>query len=122
MKVSSAPRRKNAGRPPEKDARQFLAWLRGRDCIFADSGECDGKIVAAHLDFAGGKGTGSKVADRYAVPIRGGPNGHHALQHRIGWQTFMARMGVTREALMIAAARLWNKWPGRLKWERDRAA
>lgn len=119
MKVSTAPRHKNAGRPPEKDAPAFLQWIRGRECAFADHGDCEGKIEAMHLDFAGGKGVGTKVADRYSIP---GCSKHHRLQHDKGWQTFMARMGVTREQLMIAAARLWNAWPGRLKWERDRAA
>lgn len=120
MIVSTRRRHRNAGRPPEKDARQFLQWLRGRPCIFADSGNCQGKIVPAHLDFAGGKGTATKVADRYCVPMCG--LGHHARQHGIGWDTFMAEMGVKREDLMLAAARLWNAWPGRIAWERKQAA
>lgn len=118
MRVSAAPRHKNAGRPPEKDARGFLQWLRGRDCAFADHGGCEGKIEAMHLDFAGGKGTGTKVADRYSLPAC---SGHHRRQHSKGWATFLRELGLT-EQLMLAAARLWNAWPGRLKWERDRAA
>lgn len=118
MRVSASPRHKNAGRPPEKDARGFLQWLRGRDCIFADAGNCGGKIEAAHLDFAGGKGTGTKVADRYAVPMC---SHHHGLQHRKGWRTFMALMQVSTADLMLAAARFWNSWPGRANWERKQA-
>lgn len=116
MRVDLRSRHRNAGRPPEKDARGFLQYLRGRPCIFADSGDCQGKIVPAHLDWAGGKGMGSKVADRYAVPMC--CFGHHARQHSIGWDSFMAEMGVTREMLMLAAARLWFAWPSRGAWER----
>lgn len=115
MKVDTRPRHKNAGRPPEKEARGFRQWLRGRPCIFADHGGCEGKIEAAHLDFAGGKGVGSKVADRYSVPMC---SAHHRLQHNKGWVTFPRSMGVTKEQLMLAAARLWNAWPGRIAWER----
>ena len=61
MLVSAKPRRRNAGRPPEKSARGFLQWIRGRECVFGLAGECEGKIEAAHLDFAGGKGMATKV-------------------------------------------------------------
>lgn len=128
MKVDLRPAHRNAPRPPEKDAPGFLQWIRGRPCLFADSGKCDGKRQSCHLDFAGkvdgvdpalGKGTSSKVADRYAVPMCAY---HHRLQHDKGWPAFMALMGVTREMLMLAAARLWNAWPGRPAWERKQAA
>lgn len=111
----TAPRHKNAGRPPEKDARGFLQWVRGRGCIFAHMGGCSGKIEPMHLDFAGGKGTSTKVADRYTVP---GCSAHHRIQHNKGWQTFMRLMGTTANELLVAAARLWNAWPGRPAWER----
>lgn len=111
----TAPRHRNAGRPPEKSARAFLQWVRGRRCIFAHDGKCEGKIEAMHLDFAGGKGVGTKVADRYAVPAC---SGHHRRQHNKGWQTFMAAMGTNANELLIAAARLWNAWPSRASWER----
>lgn len=117
MRVNSAPRHKNSGRPPEKDARAFLQWLRGRECPFADHGGCEGKMEAAHLDFAGGKGVGTKVADRYAIPMC---SAHHRRQHQIGWDTFCREMGVTKERLLVGAAMLWNLWPGRGKWETER--
>lgn len=113
------PRKRNAGRPPAKNAPGFLQWIRGRECLFAHIGGCEGKLQAAHLDFAGDKGMSSKVSDRYSVPMCAG---HHGLQHTLGWQTFMIRMECTREQLMIAAARLWNAWPGRPAWERKQAA
>lgn len=111
----TAPRHQNAPRIAAKSAPGFLQYVRGRGCIFAGNGECEGKIEPMHLDFAGGKGIGTKVADRYCVP---GCAGHHAMQHRIGWQTFMARMGTSANELLIAAARLWNSWSGRPAWER----
>lgn len=119
MRVSTAPRRKNSGRPDEKSALGFLQWLRGRPCIFADHGGCEGKIEAMHLDFAGGKGVGSKVADRYALPSC---SFHHRRQHQRGWISFCREMEVTKEQLLNAAAILWNQWPGRRAWELRRGA
>lgn len=120
MRVNTRSRHKNAGRPPEKSAPGFLQYVRGRPCIFHDEGGCAGKIVPAHLDWAGGKGMGSKVADRYCVPMCG--LGHHARQHSIGWDSFMAEMGVTREQLLLGSAKFWNAWPGRAAWERKQEA
>ncbi len=62
MRVDCRPRKRNAPRLASKHAPQFLQWLRGRPCILAFNGECEGKTEAAHIDFAGGKGMGSKVA------------------------------------------------------------
>lgn len=114
LSVSSRPRRRNAGRPPEKSARGFLQWIRGRECVFALKGDCEGKIEAMHLDFAGGKGMATKVADRFSIPAC---SKHHRTQHAKGWQTFMRLMGVTADELLNAAERLWKLWPGRVKWE-----
>jgi hypothetical protein len=118
------PRRQNSRRDLNgKRAPGFLQFLRGRQCAFADAGGCEGKVEAMHLDFAGkmegvdpalGKGTASKVADRYALP---GCNAHARRQCAKGWDTFIAEMKTSREALMVAAARLWNAWPGRRQWE-----
>lgn len=107
--------RKNAGRPPEKDAPRFLRWIRTRGyCVFRNYGGCEGKIEAMHLDFAGGKGTGTKVADKFSLPAC---SGHHSRQHTKGWATFLRELGLTKEALLDAAARLWRAWPDRAKWE-----
>lgn len=131
FRIDIRPAHRNAPRPPAKSALGFLQWVRGRNCAFAHIGGCNGKIEAMHLDFAGkmegvdpalGKGASTKVADRYAIP---GCRLHAQMQTDIGWQTFMIRMEVTREQLMIAAARLWHAWPGRAAWERkqqERAA
>jgi len=119
VKIDIRPRHKNAGRPPEKDARGFLQWIRGRECFFAYMGGCDGKIEAMHLDFAGGKGVGTKVADRFSLPAC---SAHHRLQHSKGWATFLRIVGHTKDGLIYAAGVLWRAWPGRAKWERDRAS
>jgi hypothetical protein len=115
MRVSTAPRRKNAPRIAEKAAPGFLQWLRGRDCVWGGCGECSGKMEAAHLDFAGDKGMGTKVSDRFAVPMCAN---HHWLQHRYGWDTFLTSQHATKEMALNAAAKFWREWPQRLAWER----
>jgi hypothetical protein len=117
MRVDVSPRRKNAPRPLEKSAPGFLQWLRGRACMFGiiDGSRCAGKIEAAHLDWAGGKGVGTKVADRYAVPMC---SGHHRLQHEKGWLTFMNEREVSKALMLEAAQQFWRMWPKRLAWER----
>lgn len=114
LHVSTKPDRKNAGRPAYKDAPGFLQWLRKRPCVFANHSPCSGKKEAMHLDFAGGKGTGTKVADRYSLPSC---SGHHHRQHTKGWATFIREVGTTKEALLNAADTFWRAWPGRVKWE-----
>ena len=111
------PRHKNAPRPAQKSAPQFLQWLRGRGCVvcFKSPGAADDvRIEAAHVDHAGGKGIGTKVADKFAIPLCGGPEGHHAEQHRIGWKSFEAKYGL--DAVDVAG-QFWKAWPGRIAWE-----
>lgn len=115
MRLTVARAHKNSGRPPEKDAPKFLEWLRKTHvCVFSADGNCAGRKEAMHLDFAGGKGIGTKVADRFSVVACAF---HHGLQHTLGWATFLRRMGVTKEALLAVAEKLWREWPGRFKWE-----
>jgi hypothetical protein len=116
LNVSTRPRRRNAGRPPEKSARQFLQWLRGRECVFYFMGGCAGKSEAMHLDFAGGKGVSTKVADKYALPAC---TAHHRLQHDKGWNTFCGLAATTKPALLQTAEFLWSRWPGRVRWEAE---
>lgn len=118
IRADTRPRHRNAPRPAEKSAAGFLQWLRGRPCLWALGGECEGRIEAAHLDFAGGKGVGTKVADRFAVPMCAK---HHAQQHQKGWRTFMALRQVSSQMLLDAAATFWRQWPGRAAWERKNA-
>jgi hypothetical protein len=88
--------------------------LRGRECFFVGNGQCEGKIEAMHLDFAGGKGIGTKVADRHALP---GCSAHHHRQHTRGWDTFCREVATHPSTLLTAAANYWLAWPGRRAWE-----
>jgi hypothetical protein len=115
MKIDVRPRKRNAGRPAEKSAPRFLQWLRGRACIFAGVGACEGKIEAAHVDYAGDKGMGTKVSDRFAVPMC---RRHHARQHAIGWRYFQTEMSKPWTYALEAAEAYWRAWPGRIAWER----
>ena len=117
MIVNTKPRKRNAPRPAEKAALGYLQWLRGRDCYAAnaDGPDCDGRMEAAHVDYAGGKGMGTKVADRYAVPMC---QAHHARQHRIGWFYFQTEMCRPQDHALKAADAYWRAWPGRIAWER----
>jgi hypothetical protein len=119
MRIDTRPRKRNAPRPAEKAAPGFLQWLRGRDCLFASYGGCEGPIEAMHLDFAGDKGIGTKVSDRYSVPAC---SGHHRSQHNKGWATFLRIMGISKEVLLDGAAQFWSRWPGRPAWERKQEA
>lgn len=115
------PRLQNSHRARDwKRAPSFLQWLRGRPCLLEGKGGCDGKIIAAHVDYAGGKGMGTKVHDKHAVPMCGGPEGHHAAQHRWGWETFEANFGYAPGDILLAAEAYWEAWPGRRAWEETR--
>lgn len=108
------PRHRNSGKADEaRRCPRFLQWLRGRPCLIG--GTCAGRIEAAHVDYAGGKGMSIKVADRYAVPMC---SAHHGEQHLAGVKTFEARHKVS---LIEAANEYWKRWPGRRAWE-DRHA
>lgn len=111
MRLSFAPRKKNAGRPANKSAPGFLQWLRGRPCILAHTGECEGRMEAMHVDHGGDKGMSTKVSDRFAIP---GCSGHHREQHNSGWATFQAKH---KFDALWAAGQYWSKWPGRGAWE-----
>jgi hypothetical protein len=115
MKIDLRPRHRNAPRPADKSAPGFLQYVRGRPCLFATFGGCEGKIEAMHLDFAGGKGVGTKVADRYAVAACAF---HHRRQHQRGWVSFCREFGISKEVLLDGADQYWRAWPGRAAWER----
>lgn len=99
-----------------KKARAFpshLKWVRGFACACLRHGDCEGKIEAAHVDYAGGKGMALKVHDRFAVPLCAK---HHAESHRVGIQTFERTRGVS---LIQLANTLAATSPHRFKWEGD---
>lgn len=115
IRVDIRPRKKNAPRPAWKVARSYLAWLRGRPCAADGHGLCDGFMEAAHVDHAGGKGMGTKVADRHAIPLC---SGHARRQHSRGWLTFERECLGGKSAVAMAEA-YWNAWPGHIEWERE---
>lgn len=111
MRVDTAPRHRNAGRPAHKSAPGFLQFLRGRNCILAHTGECSGKVRACHWDQAGDKGMGSKVSDCWAWP---GCDHHHAEQHSIGWNSFVEKYKLD---MRDVCKTFWYAWKGRVAWE-----
>jgi hypothetical protein len=123
------PRKRNAARPAEKSAPQFLAWLRGRECFLAGhrAGGCGlgspprkSPVEAAHIDHGGDKGMSSKVSDKFAIPLC---QRHHDEQsgkigefrQRGGWRTFEIKYGF--DAVDVAGD-YWHLWPQRHAWER----
>jgi hypothetical protein len=66
---------KRAGRPEWKRAEDYGHFLRGLPCACLGKNDwCDGPTEAAHVDHAGkgtrdAKGLGSKVADRFMLPL-----------------------------------------------------
>ena len=115
MRVDTSPRHKNAPRPAWKVVTAYLQWLRGRKCACGGKiGNCFGPIQAAHVDYAAkgtpdAKGTGTKVADRWAIPLSAGC---HLLQHGKGWPWFdVTILGKAGAAEKMAAA-YWSQWKG----------
>ena len=111
MRVDTRPRKQNAGRPKWKVATAYLKWLRGRRCLI--DRDCEGRMEACHVDYAGDKGMGTKVSDRFAVPMCAA---HHAESHEQGVQTFEVKHRVN---LLKAAEAYWDAWPGRHEWEQS---
>ena len=108
MRVDTRPRRQNSGKADiERRFPQHLQWLRGRPCLVANA-DCEGRMEAAHVDHAGGKGVGIKVADTKAVPLC---QCHHAELHR-GAKTFEAKHRID----LVAAAVYAAKSPHRGRW------
>lgn len=106
-----------AGRPAWKCAEEYRRWLRRLPCVACHAiGDRTNPIVAAHVDHAGGKGTGTKVADRHCIPLC---DHCHQEQHRDGWRTFEKKLPM-QDATVVATA-FWQQWPGRAAWERDLA-
>lgn len=124
MRLNIKPRKQNSPRPAWKVADAFRQWLRGRPCACGGRNpDCGGQMQAAHVDYAGkgtadAKGAGTKAADRWCIPLSASC---HDMQHRKGWPWFDQQIlgGLSRGEMM--AAEYWRLWPGRAKWESDRA-
>lgn len=118
LRIDTRPRRKNSHKADFfLRAPQFRQWLRGRLCLLADKGGCGGTMVAAHVDYAGGKGVGIKVHDKHCIPLC---DDHHKAQHSWGWDTFEENFKLGIGGAALAAAAYWNAWPGRKAWEEAR--
>ena len=119
MRVDTRPRNRNAGRPKEKSIVGYLQWLRGRSCACEGRNhDCGGgKIQAAHGPHKASKGVGTKVADRWAMPLS--VNCHMA-QHRMGWPSFAGLYLRGREPLDVCEAYFiaWLRTPMGVKWRR----
>lgn len=113
MLVNTAPRRKNNRKVAAETKRcpVHLQWLRGRPCVLESAGDCDGRIEAAHVDFLGHKGLGTKTEDWNAIPLCAW---HHQRQHNLGWATFQHRYAFNAAQ---AAHEYAKASPHRAKWE-----
>ena len=106
-------------RPPERvDCKPHLQWVRGHDCVVANSTfplgrgvTCDGRIEAHHVRVSGEGTTGKKPGDDKVVSLC---VAHHIAGHRSGWRSFEERYRVDLTAI---AAALWKQSPHRIKWE-----
>lgn len=109
---------KRAGRPIWKQAEEFMRWLRKLPCARCEAapGDLNNPVVSAHVDMAGGKGIGSKVADKHCIPLC---DSCHKEQHQVGWLTFEKRLPLA-DAIALACV-YWTEWPGRIAWERELA-
>ena len=103
-----------AGRPAWKCAEGFKRWLRQLPCAACGLDANSVRVVAAHVDHAGGKGVASKVADRHCIPLC---DPCHIQQHAAGWLTF--EKGLPGQSAPALATTYWERWPERLKWERE---
>ena len=99
-----------------KRCEPYLRWLRRLPCVLDGRGGCSGRIVAAHVDYAGDKGMATKVSDRYAVPMC---DGHHTVQHGWGWKSFESNFRIDTLELSKAYYDEWLKTPAGREWERE---
>lgn len=102
LKPSVTPKRK-----PEK-SKDYLAFLHTLPCVVSGR-----RVVeAAHLSFASpkhghwGRGKGSKVSDRWALPL--GPEAHR-LQHSMSEESFWRTAGVDPHVLCLTIWGLWTE-------------
>ena len=87
LRINTKPRRQNSHKADlTRRCPGHLQWVRGRPCLLAGERGCFGKVEAAHVDHAGGKGMALKVSDFDAVPLC---QGHHRELHdgRISFET-----------------------------------
>lgn len=88
-------------------------WVRSHFCVVPGCQRTP--IEAAHVGSNGG--TSLKSDDSMTVSLCGGPEGHHAEQHR-GIRSFERKYKIV---LADIAAEFWRRSPHRAAWERKAA-
>ena len=93
-RISIRPRkfpRSGIKRVPDRECASHLRWLRGRECLVADS-TCAGRMQPHHVKREGNGGTALKPPDAHAVPLCF----HHHIEvlHQIGARAFEQRYGI----------------------------
>jgi hypothetical protein len=112
LRINTRSRARNSKRADlARRCAAHLKWIRGRICCVS-SVDCSGRIEAAHVDHAGGKGMGLKVSDWATVPLC---SHHHAKLHT-GARTFEA---THRVDLVALAAAFTSQSPHRRKLSAD---
>ena len=100
-------RRKNVRsgiqRGPQRVFLKHEKWVRGFGCCVPGC-QCR-RIEFAHVRSAANSGTGLKPPSWSGVPLCGGPDGHHAEQHRIGQPAFERKYGIDLSGIAAALAR-----------------
>lgn len=80
-------------------------WKSQAHCTFVRSHECcvpgctARPIEVAHVRRGSDAGTGRKPSDYFTISLCGGPEGHHAEQHRLGEQSFERKHGINMLSL-----------------------
>lgn len=100
--VARGPRVAETVREDAGDCPKHLAWVRRLPCAVRGS-DCQGPVHAHHVRDQSGGGTGLKPADRWAVPLCGGP-GHHGELHQNGARTFEAKYQIDLRSLAVKLA------------------
>jgi len=93
--------------PAQIRSDSHLRWIRGHECSCIHSGNCQGKIEAAHVRTNTDGGMGVKPSDCFTIPLCGG---HHHEQHQIGEGPFEAKHKIK---MRVIADALWAKSPHR---------
>lgn len=91
-----------------------LNFVRGHHCIVSDCNAMPIEAAHVRLGLPAGEqaGMAQKPGDEWAVPMCGGPEGHHAEQHRIGEASFAKKYSLD---LVAAAQEFFAKSPHRHK-------
>ena len=93
--------------PPRiaKQPKRATRWRSQAHCSYIRSHHCsiagcmDMPIEVAHVRLGSGAGIGQKPDDWNAISLCGGPNGHHAEQHRIGEQSFAMKYQINLQEI-----------------------